>query len=198
MRRRGSPREAPAAAAHDFTAAAAVGDWPRAATAIAALLKLDPTNPALHYNLGVVRRRGGQTAVAAEAFTAALALAPDHANARFEAAACAMETGDLETARAGFAAYLARVPGDPDAVRNLARVLLKLGRPGEALAHVEGLGDAAAFERAESLRDLGHIGAATALLGGRWRDRPDERASLLKLMTQGTKGRFPLDPKRLG
>ena len=181
--------------AEDFARAVGSGDWPAADRALDALLRADPRNPALHYNRGLVRRRLDRPAYAVAAYDAALGLAPDHANAVFERAACLLDLGRLADAEAGFADYLARVPGDPDARLNRARVALRLGRPEAALADLDGLDDSVApvrLAKAEALRDLKRPDEAGALLAARPGDPPELRAAALKLLTQGAVGRIRL------
>lgn len=182
-------------AAAAFGRAVQAGDWPAAERALAALLRADPGNPALHYNRGLVLRRLGRPADAVAAHDAALARAPGHANAAFERAACLLDLGRLEVAEAGFTDYLAAVPGDADARLNRARIRLRQGRPGEALADLDGLAEAepaVRLARAEALRDLRRLDEAEALLAARPGDAPELRAAALKLLSQGAVGRVRL------
>jgi tetratricopeptide (TPR) repeat protein len=183
------PDGRPLAAA--FAAAAERGDFAAALEALDALVALETRSAPLHYNRAVALRRLGRAAEALAAADRALALDPSHHNARFERAAALMDLGRPE-ARDAFTAYLARVPGDADALLNLARLALRSGDPAEALARLGDLpGEAAALVRAEALRDLGRLDEMEAALAG------VAPASALKVRTQGAVGRLPLDPGRL-
>ncbi|WP_417769207.1 tetratricopeptide repeat protein [Stappia sp.] len=192
----------PAQAAEALPRALAAQDWPGARKALARLLRADPKNASLHYNLGLVLRRMERPEDALAAFGSALKHAPDHVNALFEKASAQMELGRIEEAEAGFAAYTARVADDADGWLNLARLRLRLDRAE---------GAAEAFARASTLRkdDMdARIGAAEAKLRlgqdsgladlrALHGERPDLRARLLKAMTQGPRGRIPLASQAL-
>lgn len=187
----------PAQAAETLPRALAAQDWPVARKALARLLRADPGNASLHYNLGLVLRRMERPEEALAAFGTALKHAPDHVNALFETASARMELGRIEEAEADFSAYAARVADDADAWLNLGRLRLRLDRA-EAAAE--------AFARARTLRkdDLeARIGEAEAglrlgqesglaTLRALYAEQPDLRPRLLKAMSQGPRGRIPL------
>lgn len=187
-------------------AALAAGDWRAAETALSALIAAFPGTPAgaasLLYNRGLVRKRLDRMAEALGDFDAALGADPDHVNAGFERAATLLDLGQVEEADRGFTAYLDRIPDDTDALLTLARIRLRRGRPAEARALLDRIGPSSAgpavtLARAEALRDCGEIDTARALLAGLDGSDPAIAAARLKIATQGTMGRIPLDPAQL-
>ncbi|WP_162901266.1 tetratricopeptide repeat protein [Breoghania sp. L-A4] len=187
--------------AADFARAAQGQDWPAAEAALGLLLKTNPRNASLHYNLALVLKHQGRLDEALAAIGAALALEPAHQGALFEQAACSMDSGLLEAALDAFTTYLARFPEDTDARLNRARLLLRLGRAAEALADCDAVSQKTPdllLVRAEALRDLGLLAEADAILRPLYRDAPALRPLIVKLMTQGSKGRVPLNASTLG
>lgn len=183
-------------AARRFMQAASVGDWPVAEKALRVLLGQAPDNAALHYNLGLVLRHRERFGEALESVGQALALEPGHQGALFEQGACLMGLEELEEAEAAFTDYLKSFPGDDDALGNRARVFLRLGRAVDALADCEAIAAPTTditLCRAEALRDMGRVDEADAILRPLYRDHAELRPVALKLMTQGPKGRMPLN-----
>ncbi len=192
----------PAEAASTLPRALAAQDWRLAKKALSRLLRADPQNASLHYNLGLVLRRMEQPGEALKSFAAALKHAPDHANALFEKASAEMDLGRMDAAEAGFAAYVARMADDADGWLNLARLRLRRDAAEDA---------ATAFARALALRKddkEARIGLAEADLrlgrdGGLealrvlYADCPELRPRLLKAMSQGPRGRIPLSARAL-
>lgn len=187
----------PAQAAERLPQALAMQDWETARKALKRLVRVDPGNASLHYNLGLVLRRLGDPDAADDAFGAALKLSPGHLNALFERAAAAMDAGRWEAAEAGFSAYLEKAPDDADGWLNLARLRLRRDAAGEAEA---------AFARVLALRpgdrdaEIGLAEAglrqgraeAAAKLRTLFAELPAERPRLLKAMSQGPRGKIPL------
>ena len=187
----------PAKAAELLPQALAAQDWETARKALKRLLRADAGNASLHYNLGLVLRRLGDTDAAEASFAAALKLAPDHLNALFEKASAAMDAGRHETAEAGFALYVGTAPQDADGWLNLARLLLRRDAASEAEA---------AFDRVLALRPSDRdavigkaeaglrLGRAESALNLRalFAELPSERPRLLKAMSQGPRGTIPL------
>lgn len=188
----------------DAAAAISAGDWRGAETALLTCLERRADDVSLAYNLALVEKRLGKPAQAEQQLARLLATAPDHANARFEYAASLMDRGAETDALGAFETYLAAVPDDPDARLNAARLCLRLGRAEAAAVHLELAesvrpGDPAIrLGRAETARDLGAVDEARNLFGALYRDVPGLRPEILKAMSQGARGRFPLDRRRLG
>lgn len=186
--------------------ALAAGDWRGAETALTALIEAFPGTPpgaaSLLYNRGLVRKRLDRMADALGDFDSALSADPEHVNAGFERAATLLDLGRIEQADRGFTAYLDRIPDDTDALLTLARIRLRRGCPAEARALLDRIGPSSAgpavtLARAEALRDCGEIDAARALLAELDGNDPATAAARLKIATQGTMGRIPLDPAQL-
>lgn len=187
--------------AAQFQAAVQAGDWPRAAMLADRLQAAVPGNAGIAYNRGLVLRRLGQTADAKEAFSRALQLDPQHDKAAFEHAACLMDLGQTAEAADAFQRYADAHPEDLDARLNLANLLIRLGKPDEAIAHgrvahggLRSIQSATAL--ATALRDAGQLEACQAVLED-MPTSPETSALRLKIMTQGSRGRFPLRPGQL-
>ena len=192
----------PKQAAQRLPKALASEDWLTARKALTSLLKADPNNTALHYNLGLVFKRLERPEDALSSFDAALALDDSHANALFESAATLLDLERHGDAAARFDRYTALRPDDPDGWRNLGRISLHLNDTRKA---------ARAYEEVMRLcpSDLdAEIGLAEARL--RSGDDTDgdalrklyaahkgARPRLLKAMHQGPRGCVPLDARRL-
>ena len=192
----------PAQAAHAVQGALARGDWEKAVTALQVLALADPRNASIRYNLGLALRRLGKDEEALAALSSACNLAPSHLNARFEHAACLMDLGHLDDAGKAFSDYCRAADQDADGWLNLGRIRLRLG---DAQGAVEALERCLALRpddrearlaRGEAVqledRERGH-----ADLRRLYADHPQDRARLLKAMTQGPRGRLPLSGTRL-
>lgn len=192
----------PAQAAQAVQGALARGDWEQAVTALQVLALADPRNASIRYNLGLALRRLGKDEEALAALSSACNLAPSHLNARFEHAACLMDLGHLEDAGKAFSDYCRAADQDADGWLNLGRIRLRLG---DAQGAVEALERCLALRpddreallaRGEAVqledRERGH-----ADLRRLYADHPQDRARLLKAMTQGPRGRLPLSGTRL-
>ncbi|MCA1297896.1 tetratricopeptide repeat protein [Stappia indica] len=187
----------PRQAASRLSPALANEDWATARKCLLVLVRADPANASLRYNLGLVHRRLGANDLALAALSRALDLSPDHANARFEQASVLLELGRLGEAAEAFDAYTRQAPKDADGWLNLARLRLRLDQAEQALE---------AFVRHDTLTggDLeSRIGLAeaqlrlgqpegAATLQELYRDHPALRPRLLKSMSQGPRGRIPL------
>ncbi len=176
------------------------GDWPAALAGLEALGRTSPPNASLAYNRALVLRRLGRTTDALDAFDAALAIDPTHANARFERASALMDAGELGRAADGFAGYLERVRDDAHALLNLGELLVRLGRPAQALAPLERAFDALGPEPvagalAAARRDVGDLDGCEAALAT-LPASPEVAALRLKVTVQGAKGRIRLRPAR--
>ena len=169
-------------------------DWPRAETLLRGLIESSGGQQAgLHYNLGLVLRRQRKDAPELAAFDAALLRDPNHPSAGFERAALLLDTGDHAGAEAGFRAHLALDPGDRDARLNLARLALRREAAAEAMELAGGDERAEALLVAvEALRDLGRLDEMQALASVMASAIPGLKPVLLKILSQGPRGRLPL------
>ena len=179
-----------------LAAALARGDWAVALAGLEGLERVSAPNASIPYNRGLVLRRLDRTADALDAFRAAIRIDPGHAHARFELASALMDAGSLAAAADGFAGYLEGVPDDPHAHLNLGRLLVRLGRPGEALAHLTRAGaaldpEAVAEALATACRDVGDLDGCRAALAA-LPDSPEAAALRLKVLVQGATGRVRL------
>ncbi len=92
----------------------------------------DPRNPDAKFHLGNLHREQGRFAAAVAAYEAAAALAPDHPGLRNNLGLAHEGAGDPERAIAAYRAALAAQPGYRQAHGNLAHLLCRLRRYGEA------------------------------------------------------------------
>ncbi|KZL14174.1 tetratricopeptide repeat protein [Pseudovibrio sp. Ad26] len=182
-------------------AAIAREDWAEAETYILLMLEEDETNPSLWYNLGLVRRRAGNNLQALENFEKTLEFNPQHKGAMFERAAACLDMEDFTAALNGFAEFTAAYPDDSDGLLNLARIALHMEVPDLALQAFQ--------KRAELENDAENVlGAAEAMqmqgnnegidmLRRLFANNPPVRPELLKIMSQGSFGRVPLNSKAM-
>ncbi|KZL27385.1 tetratricopeptide repeat protein [Pseudovibrio sp. Ad37] len=182
-------------------AAIAQKDWAVAEKYILLMLEEDETNPSLWYNLGLVRRRAGNNVQALENFQKTLDLNPQHKGAMFERAAACLDMEDFASALNDFAEFTAAYPDDSDGLLNLARIALHMEVPDLALQAFQ--------KRAELENDAENIlGAAEAMqmqgndeginmLRRLFANNPPVRPELLKIMSQGSFGRVPLNSKAM-
>jgi predicted Zn-dependent protease len=182
-----------AAGQYELQHALARGDWPAAETLLRAMIARDVEHASLHYNLGLVLRRQHKEAQALAAFDAALARDPNHPSADFERAAALLELGEHAAAEAGFRSHLARMPEDADARLTLARLALCRQAAAEALDLVSRDGRSEArLVTVEALRDLGRLDEMQAAVAVLARQQPGLRPVLLKIVSQGPRGRLAL------
>jgi predicted Zn-dependent protease len=190
-------------------AAPALGarDWGAAEAALAGALALQPADPAqsckLAYNLALVEKRLGKPGEADRRLADLLAGTPDHLNARFEYAAALMDRGAEADALREFEIYLRAAPDDPDARLNAARLCLRLGAPQSAADHLAIAAThrpddpAIRLAAAEAARDLGRPDEADRSLRRLYSEAPGLRPAILKIMSQGSRGRLPLAVSQL-
>lgn len=186
------------------TAALATGDWHAAEQSLRACLAIRSDDPALSYNLALVEKRLGKHEDAERRLAGVVAAAPGHARARFELAASLMDRGDETGALGEFEIYLRADPDDPDARLNAGRLCLRLGEAKAAETHLAAAarsspGDPAIrLARAEAVRDLGDLDRSTAMLRALFGEASALRPAILKVMSQGPRGRIPLRAERCG
>ena len=168
-------------------------DWPLAETLLRSLIARNGGHAGLHYNLGLVLRRQHKYALALAAFDAALVRDQNHPAAHFERAALLLDMGDHGAAEAGFRSHLARDPGDADARLNLGRLVLRREAAAEAMEIIAGDGrPEARLLAVEALRDLGRLDEMQSLVSVLADQMPGLRPVLLKILSQGPRGRLPI------
>ncbi len=182
-----------AAELHELQQALQQENWPQAEALLRGLIDRNGGHASLHYNLGLVLRRQRKDALALAAFGVALSRDPGHPSAGFERAALLLDMGDDAGAEAGFRAHLTRHPGDGDARLNLARLALRREAPAEAMEFAAGDDRAEAqLVAVEALRDLGRLDDMQALASLVAAAAPQLKPVLLKIVSQGPRGRLPL------
>ena len=100
-------------------------------------IKLAPTAPGLHEELGAVYRRAVKSDEADEAFHAELEINPHNALARYERGVLATERGDGAKGKELIEAAIKEKPALPHAEYNLARAEKLLGNDAAAVSHFE-------------------------------------------------------------
>jgi tetratricopeptide (TPR) repeat protein len=100
-------------------------------------IKLAPTQPGLHEELGAVYRRAMKAEEADAAFQAELEINPHNALARYERGVLATERGDGAKGKELIGAAVSEKPGLPHADYNLGRAEKLLGNDAAAVAHLE-------------------------------------------------------------
>jgi len=100
-------------------------------------IKLAPTQPGLHEELGAVYRRALKSDEADAAFQAELEINPHNALARYERGVLATERGDGAKGKELIEAAVAEKPGLPHSDYNLGRAEKLLGNDAAAVAHLE-------------------------------------------------------------
>ncbi len=171
-------------------------NWAEAEKQILVLIDSDKTNPSLWFNLGMVRRRLGDNQTAISHFSRTLELSPQHKQAMHERAATFLDMEDFQAALEALSAYTDAHADDSDGLLNLARIALHMEMPQVALDAFE--------KRAELENDAENtLGVAEAmqmqgdeegikLLRRLFLNNPSVRPELLKIMSQGSRGRVPL------
>jgi predicted Zn-dependent protease len=140
-----------------------------------------------------VLRRQHNDVQALAAFDAALARDPNHPSAGFERAAVLIDLGEHAAAEDGFRSHLARMPDDADARLNLARLALVRQAAEEALDLISRDGrPEARLVAVEALRDLGRLDEMQAAVSMLADQQPGLRPVLLKIVSQGPRGRLAL------
>ncbi len=149
------------------------GLFDMAVVAFRKVIELDPARPGAHFRLGralVERSRQvgappSDAAEAAQAFEKELALDPTNGNAAYELAEIHRKAGKLDRARELFELALKSDPDFPEARLGLGRVLLALGQPQAALAHLQravtpdGQDEVGYYHLAQAHRALGDTAA---------------------------------------
>jgi Tfp pilus assembly protein PilF len=102
-----------------------------------AALAIDPTQPTLHNNIGVVRLRSERYAEAAEAFREAVRLDPAYANAYRNLGRALELNGETDGALEQYRAALALRPEDRQVRFFLGRLLVTAGQPQAAIPELE-------------------------------------------------------------
>jgi len=100
-------------------------------------IKLAPTQPGLHEELGAVYRRAMKADEADAAFQTELEINPHNALARYERGVLAMERGDGAKGKELIEAAVDERPGLPHADYNLGRAEKLLGNDAAAVTHLE-------------------------------------------------------------
>lgn len=100
-------------------------------------IKLAPTQPGLHEELGAVYRRAVKSDEADAAFQTELEINPHNALARYERGVLATERGDGSKGKELIEAAAKEKPGLPHADYNLGRAEKLLGNDAAAVAHFE-------------------------------------------------------------
>ena len=140
-----------------------------------------PRRPGIDFRIGrvLLARSKADTSSAAvatdllearRAFEEELAVDPTNANAAYELGEMNRTAGDLESARTFFAQAVTHYPAFEHALVGLARTLIALGRPAEALPYLQAAlkgnpeNDVAHYQVAEAYRALGDTAAQDTAL----------------------------------
>ena len=97
-------------------------------------IRLGPTDPAGHFQLGLALLRRGRAAAAADAFREALRLSPDHPDALYYLGEALEAQGDLPAALRTLERTATLFPEDPRTYKLMGRLLDRMGRSEEAMA----------------------------------------------------------------
>jgi tetratricopeptide (TPR) repeat protein len=133
------------------------------------VLEASPRRPGIRFRIGRVylARAGGDAssadlAAARQAFEQELEIDPSNANAAYELGEMHRKAGDLEQARTRFEQALTHYPGFVQAQVGLARTLIALGRPADALPPLQAAvkaepgNEVAWYQLGQAHRALGH------------------------------------------
>jgi predicted Zn-dependent protease len=160
------------------------------------VLTAAPRRPGIQFRIGRVLLERSSTDAsspdmaedlleARKAFEAELALDPTNANAAYELAEMHRKAGELESARQLFAQAVTHYPAFEHALVGLARTLVALGRPADALPHLKAAlkgnpdNEVACYQLAQAYRALGNTTEQERALAefNRVRGRAEERAA---------------------
>jgi predicted Zn-dependent protease len=161
------------------------------------VLAAAPRRPGIQFRIGrvLLARANGDLSSddareARRAFDAELALDPTNANAAYELAEMDRKAARFEPARALFAQAVAHQPQFEHAQVGLARTLIALGRPAEALPHLKSVvernpdNEVALYQLAQACRAVGDTQGQQHALAGFTRARTRARQPALLARTE--------------
>jgi tetratricopeptide (TPR) repeat protein len=154
------------------------------------VLAAAPRRPGIHFRIGrVLLERSGKDgsaddlAAARRAFEEELALDPTNASAAYELAEMHRKAGELEPARKLFEQALTHYPAFDHALVGLARTLVAIGRPADAVPHLRAAlkqdpdNEVACYQLAQAYRALGNTAEQEKALAEFNRVRAQARAN---------------------
>jgi tetratricopeptide (TPR) repeat protein len=154
------------------------------------VLAAAPRRPGIHFRIGrVLLERSGKDGSADDlpearrAFEEELALDPTNASAAYELAEMHRKAGELEPARKLFEQALTHYPAFDHALVGLARTLVAIGRPAEAVPHLRAAlkqdpdNEVASYQLAQAYRALGNTAEQEKALAEFNRMRAQARAN---------------------
>jgi tetratricopeptide (TPR) repeat protein len=154
------------------------------------VLAAAPRRPGIHFRIGrVLLERSGKDgsaddlAEARRAFEEELALDPTSASAAYELAEMHRKAGELEPARKLFEQALTHYPAFDHALVGLARTLIAIGRPADAVPHLRAAleqdadNEVAWYQLAQAYRALGNTAEQEKALAEFNRVRAQARAN---------------------
>lgn len=156
------------------------------------VLTLAPRRPGIRFRIGrtLLEKSGGDSSAddalqARKAFEDELGVDPSNANAAYELAEMHRKAGELEPARKFFEQALTHYPNFEHAQIGLARTLIALGAPRDALPHLKSAiernpeSDVAYYQMAQAFQALGESGEQQKALAQftRLRDAAAQRRS---------------------
>lgn len=112
-----------------------LGNVDKAAEHFAAAVRLQPENPAAHFNLGTVLSMQNRLDAALAEFSRALALRPDYGQAHNNLGSLLRQRGDVAGARTHFREALRLDPANAEAHRNLGGLSRDTGDLPAAISH---------------------------------------------------------------